>query len=86
MLDLFQRRKRPRSAFQQFGDQFSRVTQHRRAQAALSKARQEADRYTAIARTAMRRAEEANRAKTEFLAIYEIDIDYKDVKNKIEDA
>ena len=68
MLDLFQRRKRPRSAFQQFGDQFSRVTQHRRAQEALSTARQEADRYTVIARTAMQQAEEANRAKTEFLA------------------
>ncbi len=68
MLDLFQRRKRPRSAFQQFGDQFSRVTQHRRAQEALSTARQEADRYTVIARAAMQQAEEANRAKTEFLA------------------
>ena len=68
MLDLFQRRKRPPSAFQQFGDQFSRVTQHRRAQKALNQAREEADRYTAIARTAMQRAEEANRAKTEFLA------------------
>ncbi len=68
MLDQFQRRKRPRSAFQQFGDQFSRVTLHRRAQKVLSQARQEADRYTAISRNAMRRAEEANRAKTEFLA------------------
>ncbi len=68
MLDLFQRRKRPRSAFQQYGDQFSRVTQHRRAQETLNSARQEADRYTVIARTAMQRAEEANRAKTEFLA------------------
>ncbi len=68
MLDQIQRRKRPRSAFQQYGDQFSRVTQHRRAQIVLSQARQDADRYTAIARNAMRRAEEANRAKTEFLA------------------
>ncbi|MHA1151349.1 MAG: sensor histidine kinase [Alphaproteobacteria bacterium] len=68
MLDLFQRRNRPRSTFQQYGDQFGRVTRHRHAQEALSKARQEADRYTAIARTAMQRAEEANRAKTEFLA------------------
>ena len=68
MLDLFQRRNRPRSTFQQYGDQFGRVTQHRRAQEALSKARQQADRYTATARTAMQRAEEANRAKTEFLA------------------
>jgi signal transduction histidine kinase len=68
MLDLFQRRKQPRSAFQQYGDQFSRVTQHRRAQEALNTARQEADHCTVIARTAMQRAEEANRAKTEFLA------------------
>jgi signal transduction histidine kinase len=68
MLDQFQRRKRPRSAFQQYGDQFSRVTRHQRAQKVLSQARQDADRYTAIARNAMRRAEEANRAKTEFLA------------------
>jgi signal transduction histidine kinase len=68
MLDQFQRRNRPRSAFQQYGDQFGRVTQHRRAQVALGKARQDADRFTAIARTAMQRAEEANRAKTEFLA------------------
>jgi signal transduction histidine kinase len=68
MIDQFQRRKRPRTAFQQYGDQFSRVTRHRRAQKVLGHARQEADRYTAIARNAMRRAEEANRAKTEFLA------------------
>ncbi len=68
MLDLFQRRERPRSTFQQFGDQFSRVSQHRRAQKALGKARQEAEHFTAVARTAMHRAEEANRAKTEFLA------------------
>ncbi len=68
MLDLFQRRNRQRSAFQQFGDQFSRVTRFRRAVKALGLARREADRYTAIAQTAMQRAEEANRAKTEFLA------------------
>jgi signal transduction histidine kinase len=68
MLDLFQRRRRQRSAFQQFGDQFSRVTLNRRAQKALGRARQEAERYTVLARTAMRQAEEANRAKTEFLA------------------
>ena len=68
MLDLFQRRNRPRSTFQQYGDQFGRVTQHRRAQEALNKARQEADHHTERARTAMQRAEEANRAKTEFLA------------------
>ncbi len=68
MLDLFQRRNQRRSTFQQYGDQYNRVTLHRRAQAALSEARQEADHYTTMARTAMQRAEEANRAKTEFLA------------------
>ena len=68
MLHLFQRRKQPPSSFQQYNDQFSRISQHRRAQEALNQARQEADRYTLIARTAMKRAEEANRAKTEFLA------------------
>jgi signal transduction histidine kinase len=68
MLDLFQRRKRQRSAFQQFGDQFGRVTLNRRAQVALGKARQEAERCTVLAQKAMRQAEEANRAKTEFLA------------------
>lgn len=68
MLDLFQSHKQPRSAFQQYGDLYSRVTEHRRAKEALNTARQEADRNTAIARTAMYRAEEANRAKTEFLA------------------
>ncbi len=68
MLDQFQRRNRPRSAFQQYGDQFGRVTQHRRAQEALNKARQEADHHTEIARSAILRAKEANRAKTEFLA------------------
>ncbi len=68
MLDLFQRRKRRRSAFQEFSDQYGRVTLNRRAQVALGKARQEAERYTVMAQTAMRQAEEANRAKTEFLA------------------
>jgi signal transduction histidine kinase len=68
MLDLFQRRNQQRSTFQQYGDQYNRVTLHRRAQAALSEARQEADYYTTMARTAKQRAEEANRAKTEFLA------------------
>ncbi len=68
MLDLFQRRRRQRSTFQQFGDQFSRVTINRRAQKALDRARQEAERYTVLAQAAMRQAEEANHAKTEFLA------------------
>jgi len=68
MLDLFQRRKQQRSPFQQYGDHFSRISQHKRAQEALAKAREEAERYTALARVAMQRAEEANRAKTEFLA------------------
>ena len=68
MLDLFQRRNKQRSTFQQYGDQYNRVTLHRRAQVALCEARQEADRYTTMARAAMQRAEEANRAKTEFLA------------------
>ncbi len=68
MLDLFQRRKRHRSTFQDYGDQFSCVTLNRRAQKALGKARQEAERYTVLAQKAMRQAEEANRAKTEFLA------------------
>jgi signal transduction histidine kinase len=68
MLDLFQRRNQRRSTFQQYGDQYNRVTLHRRAQAALSEARKESDHYTTMARTAMQRAEEANRAKTEFLA------------------
>ncbi len=68
MLDLFQRRNQQRSTFQQYGDQYNRVTLHRRAQEALSEARQEADYYTTMARTAKQRAVEANRAKTEFLA------------------
>lgn len=68
MLDLFQRRKQQRSPFQQYGDHFSRISQHKRAQEALAKAREEADRYTTMARVAMQRAEEANRTKTEFLA------------------
>ena len=38
MLHLFQRRERPRSTFQQFGDQVSRVIQHRRAHEALRQA------------------------------------------------
>ena len=67
MLDLFQRRNQQRSTFQQYGDQY-RVTLHRRAQAALDEARQDADHYTTMAQTAIQRAEEANRAKTEFLA------------------
>ena len=67
MLDLFQRRNQQRSTFQQYGDQY-RVTLHRRAQAALDEARQDAYHYTTMAQTAIQRAEEANRAKTEFLA------------------
>ncbi len=68
MLDLFQRRNRHRSAFQDFGDQLGRAILNRHAQEALGKARLEAERYTVLAQTAMRQAEEANRAKTEFLA------------------
>ena len=68
MLDLFQRRNKQRSTFQRYGDQYNRVTLHRRAQEALCEARKEADRYTTMARAAMQRAEEANRSKTEFLA------------------
>ncbi len=68
MLDLFQRRQRQPTAFQQYTDQFCRNIQHQLAQEELGRARGEAERYTAMARAAMQRAEEANRAKTEFLA------------------
>ncbi len=68
MLSLFSKRQKEPSSFRQYGDQFRRSVEHKRAQQDLIAARQKTDRATEMAQVAMLKAEGANRAKTEFLA------------------
>ncbi len=68
MLSLFSKRQNNPSSFRQYGDQFRRRVEHKRAQQDLISARQEAERCIEMAQVAMLKAEGANRAKTEFLA------------------
>ena len=68
MLSLFSKRQKEPWSFRQYGDQFRRGVEHKRAKQDLISARREAERSIEMAQVAMLKAEGANRAKTEFLA------------------
>jgi len=68
MLDARRRRGPSGSLLHRYGDQLGRIVERHRAEAALSVAKQEAEKAAEMAHKSMVEAQTANRAKTEFLA------------------
>lgn len=68
MLDMRRRRGPSNSLMYRYGDQLGRIVERHRAEAALSAAKQDAEKAAELAHKSMLEAQAANRAKTEFLA------------------